>query len=295
MILPLQANAKAKDGLDALQGEKICRYVKDRQNQDGGYTFAQWTGSSAQDTYFALEILQMLGTAPDHREETTQFLEGLQNSDGSYESIKVAYYCTSALSNLHAKPLYDVTNFANSLKRSHGGFGSANADAETSSEFETTYFALFVLKSLDEIEQDRVARFIVERVNPDGTFGSGSGYSTLASVHFAIASLELLGCDVRSLKRTLEWLRRCELRNGGFTNDPRDTFYLVLEDTYYGLNSLRHLGVTPLYPQSTIQLVKQFQNGNGGFRRSIFMGISTFESTFHALSCLQILASQIEA
>jgi hypothetical protein len=77
---------------------KIGRYVVDRQNQDGGYTFAQWTESSAQDTYLALQILQMLGVMPECRNDTIQFLQGLQKADGSYDSVKVAYYCVSGLS-----------------------------------------------------------------------------------------------------------------------------------------------------------------------------------------------------
>jgi hypothetical protein len=275
---------------DQFQLKQISRYVMDRQNQDGGYTFAQWTESSAQDTYFALHILQMLGTTPEHREDTIQFLQDLQNADGSYDSINVAYYCISALSRLGTKPRYDFRAFANSLRRSHGGFGSLDVDIETSSEFETTYLAVFVLKSFGEIQSDKITPFILKRMNSDGTFGSGTGYSTLASAHFATASLWLLDYPVSSLARAVEWLRHCQLSNGGFTSDPRDSSYLVLEDTYYGLNVFHHLGINPSYPQATLQLVKRFQNKNGGFRRSIFMGISTFESTFHALSCLQLLS-----
>jgi len=276
--------------LDDEQVSKIKRYIMDRQNQDGGYTFAQWTESSAQDTYFALHILQMLGTTPEHRKDTIQFLQELQNADGSYDSINVAYYCISALSRLGAKPLYPARSFARSLRKSHGGFGNLDVDLETSSEFQTTYLALSILKPSDEIDSDQVIHFILGRMNSDGTFGSGSGYSNLASIHFAIASLDLLGYNVRSLDRTVKWLQHRELSSGGFTSDPRDTSYLVLEDTYYELNALHHLGVRPSYPQSTVQLVKRFQNGNGGFRRSIFLGLSTFESTFHALSCLQLLS-----
>jgi len=87
------------------------------------------------------------------------------------------------------------------------GFGILEVDAETSSEFETTYLALSVLETLVEPKPDTVNRFVLGRMNPDGTFGGGSGYSTLASVHFAIASLKLMDYDVRSLNRTLEWLR----------------------------------------------------------------------------------------
>jgi len=196
-----------KSALNEAKVKQISTYVTNRQNEDGGYTFAQWTESSAQDTYFALQILQMLGVIPEHREETIRFLQGLQKTDGTYDSMNVAYYCVGGLSNLGAKTRYGATDFVNSLRRQHGGFGILEVDAETSSEFETTYLALSVLETLVEPKPDTVNRFVLGRMNPDGTFGGGSGYSTLASVHFAIASLKLMDYDVRSLNRTLEWLR----------------------------------------------------------------------------------------
>jgi hypothetical protein len=275
---------------DQVQVKQISRYVKDRQNQDGGYTFAQWTESSAEDTYFALQILKILGIIPEHREDTIQFLQGLHNADGSYDSIKAAYYCISALDILGATPNHGVSEFVNSLKRPYGGFGSLDVNIETSSELEATYLALSVLKSYDEVRPGEIIQFILGRMNSDGTFGSGCGYSTLASVHFALASLRLLGHDVRSLDRTLQWIRHCEPPNGGFTSDPRNAAYLVLDDVYYGLNVLCHFRISPQYPQASLQLVSRFQNGNGGFRRSIFLGISTFESTYFALSCLKLLS-----
>jgi hypothetical protein len=227
---------------------------------------------------------------PQHCKDTIRFLQGFQKVDGSYDSINVAYYCISALTILGATPDHDVSEFVNSLKRSYGGFGSLDVNIETSSELETTYLSLYVLKSFGDFHRDEVIQFLLGRMNPDGTFGGGSGYSTLASVHFALASLRLLGHDVRSLDRTLQWIRHCEPPNGGFTSDPRNAAYLVLDDVYYGLNVLYHFRISPQYPQASLQLVSRFQNGNGGFRRSIFLGISTFESTYFALSCLKLLS-----
>ena len=51
------------------------------------------------------------------------------------------------------------------------------------------------------------------------------------------------------------------------------------------------LGEGLRFPSRTLDLIVKFQNGNGGFRRSIFLGISTFESTYYAISaCLAIVA-----
>jgi hypothetical protein len=115
----------------------------------------------------------------------------------------------------------------------------------------------------------------------------------MASVYYALASLKLLGYNVNSLEDTLGWIRACENPAGGFARNPKDFDpYLVLEDTYYGLKALRILGETCLYPSLNLELIGKFQNGNGGFRRSIFLGISTFEDTYYALSSLKTLVAQ---
>ena len=271
-----------------IQVSSILAYIRNRQNKDGGYTFAQWTESSAEDTFFAIRILDMLKTQPLRVTDTIRFLKELQHPNGSYDSIKVAYYCITALLVLGSTPRFDVRNYANSLQGVHGGFGSLEANIETSSDLETTFLTLCLLKHIDNTQSDNVVKFVLGRLNNDGSFGR-SGYSTLAGVHFALATLKLLDYDVQSLEGTLRWLRYCELPIGGFTTTPRDTSYLVIDELYHGLNALRYFGSDPLYATAHLRLLSRFQNGNGGFRRSIFLGISTFESTFYALTCLRLL------
>jgi hypothetical protein len=48
------------------------------------------------------------------------------------------------------------------------------------------------------------------------------------------------------------------------------------------------------YPKETLMFIAKFQNPNGGFRRSIFLGISEFESTYQALSSIEALMPYLE-
>jgi hypothetical protein len=266
----------------------------ERQNEDGGYTFAQWSESSAQDTYLALQILKILGTKPIHRERTIQFLKRLQNPDGSFDSIKVAYYVVESLYELGATADRDPTQFILSLQSPSGGFGSLDVDIEASSEIETTYLSLRLLKLLGrEVQADRTVEFILGLRNLDGSFGR-QGYSSLASVCYAVASLKLLGFNVNSLNDTIKWIRDCEIPAGGFARTPNAfDAYLVVDDIYYGVKALDILDETVRYSFQNLDLIGKFQNSNGGFRRSIFLGISTFESTYQALSSLQTILRRI--
>jgi len=275
---------------NGIHEDPIISYIRNRQNEDGGYTFAQWTESSAEDTYYAIRILEMLKTQPLRVADTIRFLRELQYPDGSYDSVKVAYYCNTALSALGSTPRFDMRSYTHSLLKMLGGLGSLDVNIETSSELETTFLTLCLLRRVDKARSDNTVKFILGRRNKDGSFGR-SGYSRLASAHYALASLRLLNYNVQALDETLKWLRYCELPRGGFTTTPRDTSYLVIDELYHGLNALRYFETNPLHASAHMQLLSRFQNGNGGFRRSIFLGISTFESTFYALASLRLLKS----
>ena len=289
--MPNKRSDSVKPILDnGIQVSPIISYIRNRQNDDGGYTFTQWTESSAEDSYYAIRILEMLKTQPLRVTDTIRFLRELQYSDGSYDSVKVAYFCNTTLSALGSTPRFDMSSYMHSLEGMLGGLGSLDVNIETSSELETTFLTLSLLRRVDKTRSDRLVKFILGRWNKDGSFGR-SGYSRLASVHYALASLRILNYDIQSLDGSLKWLRYCELPRGGFTSTPRDTSYLVIDEIYHGLSALRYFETNPLHASAHMQLLSRFQNGNGGFHRSIFMGISTFESTFYALTCLRLLKS----
>jgi hypothetical protein len=173
--------------------------------------------------------------------------------------------------------------------------GNVEVNIEASSDIETLYLSLETVKLLGKpTESGTLPELILNLRNHDGSFGK-SGYSRMASVYYALASLKLLGYNLNSLESTLRWVRARENPAGGFARNPKDFDpYLILEDLYYGLKLLSVLGETCLYPYLNRELIGKFQNGNGGFRRSIFLGISTFEDTYYALSSLDNLSAQAE-
>ena len=273
-----------------IRASSVVDYVTKRQNDDGGYTFAQWSESSAQDTYYALEILKMLGVQPSRSQSTIDFLKGLQHSDGGFDSVKVAYYVTRSLKELGTTPERGVEEYVLLAQNSASKLGSFEVNIEAASDVETLYLSLETLKLLGKpIESEAMPQRILNLRNHDGSFGK-SGYSRLASVYYALASLKLLGHNLNSLESTLKWIRACENPTGGIVRSPKHfDAYLILEDTYYGLKALELLSETCRHNSQNLRLIGKFQNGNGGFRRSIFLGISTFEDTFYALSSLETL------
>ncbi|MEM3506671.1 MAG: prenyltransferase/squalene oxidase repeat-containing protein [Candidatus Bathyarchaeia archaeon] len=277
-----------------IQTENIISYIIERQNNDGGYTFCRYTDSSAEDTYFAIQTLKILGIKPKQKDLTIKFLKSLQHKDGSFDSIKVAYYVIKTLNELGAKLEKSPKEFILSLKNSYGGFGSLDVDVEVSSEIESTYYSIEILNLLNEcINLDKTISFILSLKNFDGSFGK-QGYLRLASTYYAIASLNLLGYNLKLLDKTIEWIRKCESPKGGFTRTPYSfDAYMVIEDFYFGVKALEIMSEICKYPLQTLSLISKFQNNNGGFRRSIFSGISTLEYTYYAVSTTQTILKML--
>jgi hypothetical protein len=272
--------------------QEVLQYIQMRQNEDGGYSFARGAESSATDTYYGIQVLKMLGAEPGNAAKTINFMKSLQREDGGFDSVNVAYHVVKTLDELGAKLQRPLEDFVLSLQTGHGGFGVLEADIESPSELEGTYLSIQLLRPVEHnLSFAKTKDVILTRQNPDGSFGR-SGYSRLGATYHALASLSLLGFGVRTLRGTEEWVRSCEIPSGGFRTSPESHDpYFIMDDIYFGVKCLDVLGRNCRFPSQTLDLIARFQNENGGFRRSIFLGISTFESTYHAISaCSTILA-----
>lgn len=268
----------------------IVHYILTRQNEDGGYTFCQGTESSAQDTYYAIETLRMLDAKPKNVDKTILFLQSLQCQDGDFDSVKAAYYVIRTLSYLGAKPAKPIDKFARSFKTLIEKAENTEVYVDVTSEVENIFFATEILNMLNfPVDHDRLIKQILGLQNQHGSFGR-AGYSKLASTYYSLKTLSLLNYDARKLEKTLRWVRQCEAPSGGFLAAPElSPTYIVIEDIHFGVKSLEALGETCRYPKETLDLIAKLQNSNGGFRRSVFLGISDFESTYQALSAMETI------
>jgi len=262
---------------------------------DGGYTFCQGAESNAQDTYYAIETLRLLGVQPRNVNRIITFMQSLQHADGGFDSVKVAYYVTRVLSRLGAELTKPIGSFVESLGSLIDKFNNKEVYVEASSEFETLYYTVELLKNYGSIGNVvHLQEYLFEMQNSDGSFGD-KRFSRIASTFYALKILKILGRDVRRLHSVLGWIRQCEVPSGGFIAEPKTSQTLmVLGDTYYGVMALKVLNERCRYPEETLELIAEFQNPNGGFRRSIFLGISDFESTYQAVSVIKELLQQMQ-
>lgn len=262
--------------------KRIANYVLTRRNDDGGYTCVQFTDSNARDTFFALAVLKELDVALPDVERTIDWLRNFPLKD-----LVSIYYVNKALWVL-GQPLVDVTGIIDELRNARGGYGTLDVDVESTSELETTLMSVELLKMLnrwfDEIE---TTNFVLRLNNPDGGFGK-NGSSNVISTYHALRILILLNYGLKWLDVVKAYVLKCMSPSGGFTVRP-EVEPAYMESTHAGFMSLRLLGFPTEGIHKTLRFVLACQNANGGFRRSLEHGISSFENAYHAVSILKEL------
>jgi len=262
----------------------VADYVVSRQNEDGGYTFCRYTDSNAQDTYYGLAILDLLGVPFPNVKQTIKWLhEFVPDSLYSHYHVNKALKLCGQGLNKRLKAF---------LHSTHLDKGNLNMDVyvEVASEFETVFMTTELINMAGiAIDRQKVAKWLLTYQNRDGGFGV-NGNSNLNATYHAVASLFNLGYPVKLLNKTLEYVRACEKPSGGFTVAP-NIFIPYMEHTYYGVTALGLMGENIKYPKKTASFVFNCRNANGGFSRSE-VGISTFEDTFYAVSILRTISRQ---
>ncbi|MGB9759272.1 MAG: prenyltransferase/squalene oxidase repeat-containing protein [Thermoproteota archaeon] len=258
-----------------------------RRNEDGGYTSVQFIESNIYDTFLALAILKEINVEPPNVEQTINFLKSFPLLD-----LRSIYYVNKSLEILR-QPLIDATEFIVSIRNKDGGFGTLNVDIESSSELETTFMAIDLLKMLDKTinDKERTIEFVLNLKNPDGGFGKSLN-SNIVSTYYALSALSLLEYDVEKLEETKRYVTSCESEMGGFTPKPLAEPPFI-EYTYFGVMALKFFKLKPKSTAKTTSFVLSCLNSNGGFRRSSEHGISSFEYTYYAISVLKELGVSI--
>jgi hypothetical protein len=267
--------------------ERAINYIMARRCQGGGFCFYRLEEPNGSDTYYALSALSLLRMDMQDY-DTRQFLEKVQEDDGSYANIFLAYYAIKGLIVLAGEPKYDPTSYLSNLVKDCL-VDSRELPAWTVSRFNSLYCLIDLCLSLkisleQELMKDIVAS-ILASMKKDKGFGDIR--STLLETSQALAILKQLNYSVDRLN-VENFIKECEDQNSGFTGVP-NTSMSYLEQVHGGLVACRILSYKPRYLDQCISFIKGCQNHNGGFSRQ--RGISTLEDTYYAIHSLSMLGA----
>jgi hypothetical protein len=262
-------------GLDV---SRVAGYVESCRVPDGGYFFGQISPPSAQDTYFALACLRLLGQEPQDVAGVKRWVEEWRRTPSNVASVHGVYLLCGLLEELgegldssrpYARLVADSEN-------SVGGFGAyEDVYVESASELQVTYEAVSVLARLGHpLNRERIEDFVNRFRQPDGGFGLHR--STLPSTYHACAALAQLPDSGPLMEGARLYLQQRAQRWHVYFLD--DVFWLVQGLSLTG-------GEAPFASQAATHVLA-CERTQGGFARAPAIGIPTLEHTYYALQAL---------
>lgn len=257
---------------------RVASYVASCRVADGGYFFAQISPAGAQDTYFALASLRLLGRGAQDAPGVKRWVKEWCRTPSNVSSIHSVYLLCGLLEEL-GESLDPARPYARAIageENALGGFGACeNVYVESPSELRATHEAVSVLVRLGyALDLERIEGFVSRFRQRDGGFGVHR--STLASTYYACATLAQLGKPAASMEGANLYLRRLAQR--------WEVYFL--DDVFWLIQGLSLTGGAAAFALDAATHVLACQRPKGGFARAPAIGIPTLEYTYHAVQVL---------
>lgn len=252
---------------------KALEYVHRREHEGGGFTL--YAGiPDGKNTYYGLAILDLFNEKPYNINETIKWVEDKQK--GRVFGVYGKFNLLNSLILLGKEPKI-ADKYIHRL-----------TERKEFPNLEIAYLTTVILKLTGFNELSNISEWILSQQNIDGGFGIGR--SDIQSTYYALESLNTIDNSlIKNLKDVLEFTQKCKTFEGVFAYTPI-SYPPYIESIYSGVKIFEIFDKKPPTSENIIDFVLKLQNGDGGFRRSIYMGISELEYTFNALYILKTLS-----
>jgi hypothetical protein len=242
---------------------EIREFVLTREQEEGGFSFAEAAPPTLEDTYYALRTLRELNI--DYDNEKT--FEYIKNFDVGNVTLKQIFHL---LYLIHAFDLkYPIYSLKNSIRK---GDNMNITDA---------YYLILSLDTLNEHSGRRLRDFIVSK-----NITSLKHVSEVSRQVILLKKLNVCfdgGFYVR-------WIQNCQNYDGGFGFNHGSTSFM--ENCYYALRALYELKSIPSETERCNKFILYCRARNGGFGRQI-ISLPTLEATYHAVKSLTFLQKMV--
>ena len=238
---------------------KILQYLKDREKEDGGFSYVPELYPDIEDTYYAIRIFLMLKLEVS-RDKTVNYLKTIDWAGvGFPRAIYMLVYLHLFLDIDFPPSLADL------LKRDWTRFQALNAQ----------YFSDEIQKLLNGPPHP-LQSLSYFRFHPK---------DNLQTLRRKVSILLNHGIDFNR-QEIIKWVQLCQNGDGGFGFYPGTTSFM--ENTYCALEILAKLGSSPVQTELCQRYILSCQTKNGGFGRAP-ASFPFIESTFHAVMGLLLL------
>jgi len=256
----LQRSRKEIEQLSRLlELSKVIHYLKDREKEEGGFSFAVDLYPDIEDTYYAVRVLQFLNLDVD-RNKTSNYLK---NIDWKQAGFPRAVFM-----------LFSI-HLSLSIELPHQLIDLSTKDWSGFNILDTQYFSDAIQKLLNRPFKP------LSSLSPF-QFHSGEN---LQSLRKKVSILLDRRIDF-DREQIIRWVQLCQNGDGGFGFYPETTSYM--ENAYCALDILSKLGSSPVQTELCQRYILSCQVKSGGFGRAP-ASFPFIESTFHAVMGLLLL------
>lgn len=242
-----------------LRSPRILRYLKDREKNGGGFSFAPDLYPDIEDTYYAVRTLELLKIEVN-RERTANYLKTINWMEADFpRTVFMLLHLHLLLCIELPPPLVELS------KKDWSRFQILDAQ----------YYS-------DEIQKLLQAPF---RQMPSQAEFQFHRKDNLQSLRKKVSVLRNHGIKLER-QEIVRWVQLCQNGDGGFGFYPGTTSYM--ENTYCALEILSKLDSSPQEIGPCREYLLNCQTKSGGFGRAP-MSFPFIESTFHAVAGLFML------
>jgi len=233
---------------------RVVQYLREREKEEGGFSFVPDLYPCIDDTYYAVRTLQLLRADVDP-DKTAKYLRSIDWREAGFpRAIYMLVYLHRSL-NIECPP--QLTDL---LKRDWARFQALDVQ----------YFS------------DEIQNLLNKPLRPLASISPFQFHrqDNLQGLRKKVSVLLNHGIDF-DREEIIRWVQLCQNGDGGFGFYPITTSFM--ENTYCALEILSKLNSSPLEIGVCREYILNCQTKGGGFGRAP-MSFPFIESTFHAVT-----------
>lgn len=244
-----------------MKKEDTYLFVLSREQPDGGFSFAETTPSTLEDTYYALQIIKELQLSYNN-EKTIQFILSIDKKS------------------LMIKHLFQLVHLSQKLNLKISWLNEAVQEYsfEQISDSQSLYYAAKLARILND---KRIIELLRKRI-----IEISSNEHLLSELCWKAITLKSLNKQVNE-KEIANKIKQFQGYDGGFSFTEKGAPSFI-EETYLAIEALSELHQKPTKIQACISFIDLCKANNGGYGRQSTT-VPTLEATYCAIAISKLL------
>ncbi len=284
---------------------EVLNYINTKlAKKDGGYGWEDQPDSHITTTYAVIGILNDLDQLPADKKSLVEFVRTHHPQRGPNKETGPSGSQVRSLTYQQIQSILwlggDVSGFAEEVKNWKSQKGNiANYEmhgyAPLNQEVMTPICRRLLNLPIADITNEFVT-YLQEAQRNNGSFNNtpaaDGGDGNILNTYWSVYALKSLSKDEQLKKETVSWIQACQLKEGGFTHQPKPEIGVNAEVAYTwaAIKALQFFSAKPQNVAACIKYLLSLRNVDGGFGNRPGLPSNPI-STYYAIDALKVLDS----